>query len=414
MRGRLGARIGRLGALVGLLTALVGCRGPAPSVAPEQPPTVVLVGLDGFRADYLDRPGAVTLRRLADEGVRAVRMVPSFPTKTYPNFYTLATGLYPEHHGLVANIMYDPTFKAWFRLSDRSAVEDPRWWGGEPIWNTAVKQGRKAMVFFWPGSEAPVQGMHPTEYRIYDEKVPTAVRVRQVLDWVSRTGADRPALVAMYLSDTDHAGHRAGPDSPAVDSAIARMDSAVARLVAGFDARGLTDKINLVIVADHGMAALDSRRQIFLDDYLPLSAARIMDLAPVTGLAPRDESLDQIVARLRGKPHFSVYPRGETPARWHYRDSPRIPPIIVVADDGWQLTTHALSRRTPLPGGNHGYAPDWPSMGAVFVAWGPAFKRGLVVPSFQNIHVYPLLAHLMQIEPAPTDGRLDSVRVMLR
>lgn len=406
---KLGSRV-----VLGILALLAGCRGARPDVAPATPPTVMLVGLDGFRADYLDRPAAATLRRLAREGVRAKILVPSFPTKTYPNFYTMVTGLYPEHHGLVANTMYDSAFHAWFRLSDRRAVEDPRWWGGEPIWNGAVKRARPAMVFFWPGSEAPVQGLRPAEYRLYDEKVPNDTRVRQVLDWVSRPGSQRPALVALYLSDTDEAGHRAGPGSPAVDSAIARMDSAVSELVSGLGARGLAGRVNLVIVSDHGMAALDSSRRIFLDDYLPPHAAAIVDLAPVTGLGPQDESVDEIVTRLRdAHPHLAVYRKEETPARWHYRDHPRIPPIVLVADEGWQID-RSRRRPGPLPGGNHGYAPEAPSMAAIFVGWGPAFQRGVVVPPFQNVHVYALLAHLMGIEPAPNDGRLDSVRAVLR
>ncbi len=198
---------------VALATALGCVQAPVPQpstiAAVAQRQRVLLVSLDGFRADYVDRPGAVNLRRLAARGVRAERMVPSFPSKTFPNHYTLVTGLTPEHHGIVANAMKDP-WLGTFRINDTVAVRESRWWGGEPIWVTAEKQGRRAASYFWPGSEARIGGVLPSWYQAYDHERPRAARVRGVLDWLALPSDSAPAIITLYFSDTDDAGHRFG------------------------------------------------------------------------------------------------------------------------------------------------------------------------------------------------------------
>ena len=222
-------------------------------------PSVVLIALDAFHPSYLDRPVSHHLRSLARDGVRARWLVPVFPTKTFPNFYSIATGLYPENHGIVSNSMRDSVLGR-FALWRLGAVRDPRWWGGEPIWVTAVRQGRRAASFFWPGSDVAIQGVRPHHYRVYDRSVPNADRVRQVLEWLSLEGEQSMSLITLYLGDVDYAGHEFGPDAPETDSAIARVDSAVGALMSGIRARGLEHRVNLVVVSDHGMARVDPRR----------------------------------------------------------------------------------------------------------------------------------------------------------
>ena len=401
-----------------LLVLLWGVLLLAAPIGAQQAPRVLLIGLDGFRADYLERPAALHLRALAARGVRADRMIPAFPSKTFPNHYSIVTGLAPEHHGIVANAMRDPAL-GLFRLSDRTAVQTSGWWGGEPIWVTAERQGRRAATYFWPGSEAAIGGVRPSWWYPYDGTRPNADRERQVLEWLALPPDSAPAFIALYFSDTDDAGHRYGPDAPQVDSAIARVDAAVGRLVAGIARLGLTDVVNVIVVADHGMAAVAPERTIVLDDYLDLTTVEIIDLNPVAMITPVDGDVDRVMRALHGRhPALSVYRRGETPSAFRFRTHPRITPIVAVADDGWSLVTRGARTREAavqaVGGGAHGYDPRFPSMAALFVAAGPGIAVGRTVPAFQNIHVYPLMAELLRLRPAPTDGALDSVRTILR
>jgi predicted AlkP superfamily pyrophosphatase or phosphodiesterase len=395
-----------------LVLLAVACGGADARPSPPGQP-VLLVSLDGFRWDYLDRPHARNLRALAARGVRARRLVPVFPSKTFPNHYTLVTGLYPEHHGIISNSMWDDAIGRTFSLSARDVMVDPRWWGGEPLWVTAVQAGRASASFFWPGSDVAIRGVYPTYYRVYDGRVPNARRIETVLDWLSFPGDSAPVFVTTYLSDVDDAGHEFGPDAPQTDSAIARVDSQVGVLVAGLAARGLSERVNLIVVSDHGMSATSPERAIYLDDYVDLSRVVVVDWSPVAAIRPRAGYEDSADLRLRGAhPQLAVYRKDEIPVRLHYRDHPRITPIIAIAADGWSIT--ARGRRSWGPGGNHGFDPALVSMGALFVAAGPAFKRGVVVEPFQSVHVYALMAHITGLPPAPHDGSLDSVRALLR
>ena len=406
-------------AVLGVASCTQGAASRAPQ--PAARPTVrvatrqqvVLVSLDGFRWDYLQRPGAVNLRRLAQRGVHAERMIPAFPSLTFPNHYSLVTGLYPEHHGIVSNTMYDATLGT-FRISDTSAVRNPAWWGGEPIWVTAEKQGLRTGAFFWPGSEAGQGGVRPTRWMRFDDRFPNAARVDSVLAWLTLPGDQALSMVALYYSDTDHAGHSFGPDAPQVDSAIARVDSMIARLVDGIAARGLSGRVNVIVVSDHGMTATPPERAIFLDDYIDLNDVTIVEASALGQLIPKPGRLDAVIAALKGRnPHLAVYQRSEVPARFHYRDNPRITPIVLVPDTGFMLTTHARFAARRPPPGEHGFDNLMPTMGASFIAAGPAFREGLTVPPFQNIHVYDLLCRLLRITPAPNDGSPDSTRAML-
>ena len=383
--------------------------------APQAPPVqaTILVSLDGFRWDYIDRPQAVNLRALAARGVRARRMVPAFPSKTFPNHYTMVTGLYPEHSGIISNTMWDDVIGKTFTMSSREVMVDPRWWGGEPLWVTAVKHGKKSASFFWPGSDVAIGGVLPTYYRVYDGGIRNATRVRSVLEWLALPADSAPLFITMYMSDVDHAGHEFGPDAPQTDSAIAHVDSMVGALVSGIAAAGLTDRVNVVIVADHGMAAVSPDRQIFLDDYIDLAQVTVVDWSPVASIRPREGYEDSVYARLtKAHPQLAVYRKADIPARLHYQASPRITPIVAIAADGWYIARR--SRPLREPGGAHGYDNVLPSMGALFVAAGPAFKRSVVVEPFQSVHVYALLARITGLPPVPHDGSLDSVRAVLR
>ena len=396
--------------------------GVTPAVAPvaDRPP-VILVSIDGFRADYLDRGLTPTLSALAAEGARASGMHPSFPSVTFPNHYTLVTGLRPDHHGIVHNTMVDPTIQpdSRFTIGDFTAVADGRWWAeGEPIWATAKRAGLRTATLFWPGSEAEIGGLRPDHWAHYDGAVTPDQRVDVLLDWLDLPVGKRPHFLTLYFDAVDHAGHEHGPDSPEVNRAMGETDAALARLVAGLRARRLFDTAELVIVADHGMAATSAERLLYLDDLAPVRDLRAVTLGPVAEVAPEGPGGPAALRRLLAwrSPHGRCWRKADLPAALHYGANPRIPPVVCVAQSGWMFARRPepgqVARETPA--GEHGYDPADPHMDALFVAHGPAFRRGYRQGPFDNVDVYPLLAKLLGIAPAPNDGRLQDVAGMLR
>jgi predicted AlkP superfamily pyrophosphatase or phosphodiesterase len=381
---------------------------------------LLLVSIDGFHPDYLARADieAPTLRRIAAEGVRARRMVSAFPTKTFPNHYTLVTGLYPETHGIVSNTMFDPAFEAAgrpsaFSLGNRAAVEDSAWWGGEPIWVTAERQGVRAATMFWPGSETAIRGVRPSDWMRYDDDLPYDVRVDTVLAWLDRPAPRRPQLLTLYFSAVDTQGHRHGPDAPETARAVEQVDAALARLVAALEQRGLLDRLDLVVVSDHGMVETSPERVIVLDDVLDLDAHRVMWGEPV-GIWPADGQTEAVLDALGGLDHLRVFRKEDLPARLHYHRHRRIPPIVLLADEGWTVTSRAFAARVTGPGGAHGYDNAYRSMDAFFAARGPRFRAAAAVDSLQAVDVYGILAGALGLVPAPHDGDPAAPGAVLR
>ena len=353
-------------------------------------------------------------------GVRAESLIPSFPTKTFPNHYTIVTGLYPGHHGMVANTVRDPATGRTFVRANVTELRDPMWWGGEPIWVTAQRNGRTAAAMFWPGSEAPIGGILPRYWKPYDATFPPEQRVDQVLQWIDLPPAARPALINLYFSDVDTAGHDYGPDSREVQDAIQRVDGYLGRLFRGLDARGIARGANVIVLSDHGMAAVDPTRVVVLDDYVAAGDVDVVDINPTLGIFARAGKDEAVYASLsRAHPRLRVFRPQTTPEEWHFRDHPRIPPIVGVADDGWQVLPRATVNQI-LAGtiagerGNHGYDPALMSMRGIFVAAGPAFRSGATIDAFQNIHIYNVLAEVLGVPPAPNDGNYDVARSLLR
>ncbi len=387
-------------------------RGPA-STSPHR---VVLVSLDGFRWDYLQRPAARRLRELAATGVHAERLTPSFPSKTFPNHYTLVTGLHPENHGIAANVMRDSLLGRFATGSDPS-VRDARWYRGEPIWVTAERQGVRSAAYFWPGSEAAIGGVRPHWFYPFDITTSRAARVARILDWLAMPDSTAPRLIAAYFADVDTDGHNYGPLAAQTDSAIARVDSAVGAILDGIIALGASERTDLIVVSDHGMTEINAEHTIALDDYVSLDSLDVGDWSPVAMLIPkagRDAYVFNALAH--ASPHVQVFRKGSLPERLHYNTGDHVTPIVAIADEGWSIGTRAslASIRAGHTYGAHGYDSQLVSMGALFVATGPDFRQGLAVPPFANIHLYPLLAAVLHLQPAATDGSLDSVRTLLR
>ncbi|HET6970718.1 MAG TPA: ectonucleotide pyrophosphatase/phosphodiesterase [Phenylobacterium sp.] len=391
-------------ALALLLSACATVGPPSPRTAAERPLTI-LVSIDAFRADYLDRGVTPNLSALAADGARAA-MRPSFPSKTFPNHYAIVTGLRPDRNGIVANNMTDPAIPGVvFAMSNAAAVVDARWWNeAEPIWVTAERAGIVTATEFWPGSEAPIRGVRPHYFTHFDMATPSNDRVDQVLAWLDKPPAERPRFETLYFDIVDEAGHTYGPDSRQVNDAAAIVDAAIGRLVAGLKARGLT--ANIVVVADHGMAAVSASRRVFIDDLVPTRAYHALDMGPIGTIYPEPGHEAEVKAALVGThPHLQCWERGHLPERLHYGHNPRTAPIFCLPETGWVLTTHGFHARNP-EGGEHGYDNASPEMAAVFVAHGPAFRRGVTLPAFDNVDVYPLLAKLVGVAPRPSDGKL--------
>lgn len=381
---------------------VAGCSVKAPR------PIVILVSIDGWRHDYLDRAEAPALRALAGEGVRSEGLIPSFPSKTFPNHYTIVTGLYPENHGIVANTMVDPTIGPDRFTMSSATARDSRWWGGEPLWVTAEKQGQRSASMFWPGSEVEIGGVRPSHWKPYEDNYPHRDRVHQVLDWLRLPDAERPTFITLYFSEVDTIGHRNGPESTEVLEAAARIDAEMAALVAGVRDLGLDDAVHYVIVSDHGMAQLSRERVVVLDDYIDMSTVETIDGSPIIGFSPRSGTVDDIVSALDGKhPRMAVYRREDTPEHLHYRNNPRIPPVLALADDGWMLARRGQVKGWSADrefGGAHGYDTAFTSMQGLLIVAGPSFKRGEVIPPIENVHLYEMMARVLGLTPAPNDG----------
>jgi predicted AlkP superfamily pyrophosphatase or phosphodiesterase len=401
---------------VGMVLAGLACHAtnrPAPIAQPRASTPcgggrgyVVMLSLDGFRPDYFSF--APNLTRMAAAGARAESMISVFPSKTFPNHYSMATGLYVEHHGVAGNRFWDPARRQWYAIGDTLAVRDGSWYGGEPIWVTAERQGVRSAVFLWPGSEAAIGGVRPSQYKIFvhDDSVPMLARADTLVAWLGLPACSRPHLLLGYIEVVDHAGHVAGPDAPLTHAAVLEADSAVGRLLDGVRASAVRDSVTVIVVSDHGMAAIDSvvdlAAAVQADSLRPAEAAIE---GPVAGMW-----FDGDTARLRrarvalaAVPHAHVYARDALPARFHAAVA-RIGDLVIVADDGWAFGVPGK----PHARGNHGYDPMQADMRALFVAEGAGIRPGVVLAPFENVNVYPLVASLLRLTPAAIDGRLDA------
>lgn len=409
-------RFGRLFLLLCALVAASCSSTPQRRPGTRKPDTLILISIDGFRADYLNRGLTPALSALAAKGVRATSMRPSFPTLTFPNHYTLVTGLTPDHHGIVNNRMVDPRSGHVFVYKDSESIADPAWWGGEPVWVSAEKQGLRAATMFWPGSDVAIEGIRPSAWLPFDGKRTPDQRVDQLLRWIDLPPAQRATFFTLYFDQVDHAGHAEGPDSAELDTALRSVDDALARLLAGLERRGALARTNLVIVSDHGMTQTSRDRLIFLDDVVPDATVDVINYGILAGMNPRAGATEAAERSVLGpQEHMHCWRKSQVPARLRYGTNPRIPALLCLAEDGWIITSHALeAKRTRFSLGEHGYDNDDPDMSALFLAEGPAFRRGIEMPRFDNVDVYPLLMHLLGLQPQPNDGDFSVVAPMLR
>ncbi|MGV8924038.1 MAG: ectonucleotide pyrophosphatase/phosphodiesterase [Thermomonas sp.] len=404
--------VGMLAACSHAPTAPAASAAPSIQAVPAAASTVILISVDGLRATTVGTGMMPTLDAMAASGVRAASLTPSYPTQTFPNHYTLVTGLRPDHHGVVHNTMRDEGLGKF--VSKGETALDGRWWGGEPIWVTLQKQGGIAATMFWPGSEAKIAGQRPRYYMNYDKQMPANARVDQVLAWLDLPAAEQPRLITLYFENYDVAGHATGADSAESIAALKYIDAALARLRDGLRSRKLDATTNLIVVSDHGMITVRGEDVRYLDDLVPADTFEAVHLGPLAGLNPKPGHVQQVEKALIGRhDRFECWRKQDLPARWHYGKHPRVPAILCQADPGWRVVMHGIPESKKRRG-EHSYAPEAPEMGATFVAIGPDFVSATQLPAFDNVDVYPLMAHLLHITPAANDGTLAPLLPALR
>ncbi len=371
---------------------------------------VVMVSFDGFRHDYVEMYPTPNFKEFIRTGASAEMMLPAFPSKTFPNHYTLVTGLYPGHHGLVDNTFYDSGRDTFYSIRQRAKVEDPYYYGGLPIWQLAQQNGMKSASYFWVGSEAPIGGSFPNYYHKFDDTVPHQKRIQAVFDWLNLPEEARPSIITIYFSMVDSQGHEYGPNGQKTKEAVMHADTLVGMLMNGLKQIDLP--VNVILTSDHGMYEMQNKPEYFLytedlleglskDDFIFVNNATHANIF-LKNKAKEEEILNSIKAK---ESHFKIYKKSDIPAKFHFNEHPRIGDLLMVAEPAYSFySREALAKRpeTRQVWGTHGFDPYvTPEMGAIFYAKGVDIKENVKISAFQNIHVYPFIAKLLGIENLP-------------
>ncbi|KAM4559696.1 bis(5'-adenosyl)-triphosphatase enpp4 [Odontesthes bonariensis] len=378
--------------------------------AKQSPPPLLLVSFDGFRADYLKRFPMPNLKLLYSQGVLVEQLTNVFITKTFPNHYSLVTGLYAESHGILASNMYDPISHKHFNPRNDS---DPMWWSkAQPLWLTALDSGYKTAAMMWPGSDVTIGNRTATHFFPYDPDVTFQERIGNVTNWMLGNGKEQGVMfAALYWEEPDRSGHAFGPDNTtAMTKVLKEVDDNIGLLMSELKRSGLWGRINLLVTSDHGMAQCSAERLVRLDDCLHPDNYTLVDLTPVAALIPNGDP--EAVFSLLNKchPHMTAYLKKAIPDRLHYQHSERIQPIVLIADEGWTI----VQRGNKLPRlGDHGYDNSLPSMHPFLAAAGPSFHRGYRIGSLQSVDVYPLMCRLLAVPAQPNNGSLAQARCLL-
>ena len=406
-----------LSLLLLLAGAPIGVFGDTPH--PENSPAqadkqyVLLISIDGYRYDYSEKYGAANLTALGNQGVHAKALLPEFPTLTFPNHYSIATGLYPEHHGIVENSFWDPAFQATFKFTNPADAGDGRWWGGTPLWVLAEQQGMRTAAYFWVGTEASIQGVRPSYYYVYNPKTTMETQVDQVVEWLNLPKAQRPHLILLYLPKVDHEGHLHGPEAPETRDAVKEVDAALGHLFQQVRATGLP--VNIVVVSDHGMAQVTREVRFTTEEF---EGAKFSAGTTQIDVHSKDPALiDRLYEHFLHKDSdLAVYRKADLPAALHYRDNARIGDLVLYAKTPVRLRYDAPGARpSGKVEGMHGYdVARVPEMKGIFYAQGPAIRGGQVIEEFQNIHIYPFIAQILGLQAGKIDGDASVLAPILK
>lgn len=385
---------------------------------PGQKPHVILISFDGFRHDYVEKYNLPHFKSFISKGASSEALIPSFPSKTFPNHYTLVTGLYPGNHGLIDNSFYDQKLDARYTMRNRELVENPAFYGGTPLWQLAQKQGIPTASFFWVGSELPIQGEYPTFYKRYDESVPNINRIDQVLMWLNLPVEERPRFISLYFSMVDTEGHRTGPNSEELKKTAVEADRLLGYLIS--ELKKIDLPVNVIIVSDHGMTELRQEEKTFLtlSKLFNTQDTSIVVVNSGTHAHVYTSKKDSLYTVLKNQEkNYTVYKKEDLPGRWHYTHD-RVGDLFIEAHKGFQLQmvnrTFGVTDTVPFIG-VHGYDPyTFPDMYGIFYAMGPNIKSGKRVPAFENIHVYPFIATLLGLRIPEIDGSAEVLKVLYK
>lgn len=383
----------------------------------QSKPYLILVSFDAFRWDYPGRGLTPTLDYIKANGVSALSLRPSFPSKTFPNHLSIITGMYPEHHGIIHNDFENPFSGEKYATSDTSAVRNGKWYLGEAFWETAERQGIRTASYFWPGSELSLPYRRPSYFETYEHKRPYSDRIEGVINWLKLPYKERPHFITLYMSETDDQGHRFGPDAPQTNRAIKQLDSLAGVLLKRIKDISMADSVNVIFLSDHGMTGISTDRMINIEE-IAGPGNIIQGNGPVMMVEPENGSIQKTYEKLKSaKAHFMVYTRKDMPEYFHFDDNPFIYSIIIVADPGWSLVDNK-SKSAMLKynsKGNHGYDNNYMDMHGIFYAIGPAFRNGYSTGTLWNIDIYPLLCRIFDIFPRQNiDGRLERIGFILK
>jgi predicted AlkP superfamily pyrophosphatase or phosphodiesterase len=385
--------------------------------SPEQmnKPYVILISADGFRADFTELYEAKKLQALSSKGVRGKYMIPSYPSVTFPNHYSIVTGLYPAHHGLVDNSYIDVSTGAFYNMGNKKMVAEGKWYGGTPLWVLAEQQKMIAASFYWVASEADIQGIKPTYHYIYNEKIDIATRIKAVKDWLSLPEVERPHLITFYFPQVDHDAHEYGPNDARVRKAVQFVDSSIHALQK--ELASLSLPINYIFVSDHGMAKVDNINTMPLPKAIDTAYFTVPWGDTQLHLYAKDKTkIEATYQALKQDTSVTVYKLDETPAYWHYTKKDdryqRLGDLIVIPH--FPKVFNLSTRKTSL--GKHGFDNHMPEMRASFMAWGPAFKKGITIDGFENINIYPLVAAILGLkyDKKSIDGKLEVLSTILK
>ncbi len=391
------------------IVSLNGCKDMADNE--KQRPYLVMLSLDGFRWDYTHNTNTPTLDSMANVGVIAEGIIPSFPSKTFPNHYTMATGLYPDNHGIVLNRFYAEDLDKEYNKKDKSSIRDSSFYGGEPIWTTAELQGTKTAALFWVGSETKLHGVISSYWEKYNESLPFDARIDSIYNWLSLPKEKRPQLIMWYYHEPDEVGHNYGPNSKELQLEIENLDRNLGKFFARMRQLPFFDKINFIVTSDHGMGELTPEKRIVLDEIIDTSDLVYFDgWNPVWNLKVKEGRLEKVYKELKEEENLQVWYHDSIPKRLHYGNNPRTLDITVAAKPYYSIY---WSWRISESKGTHGYDNNFKDMHGIFYGVGPAFKRNYKAPAFENINLYPLAAEIMNLEPAKTDGKIENVNNML-
>ena len=378
-------------------------------------PYLILISIDGFRWDFQDLASTPALDQITANGIRAERMIPVFPTLTFPNHYSIATGLYPANHRLIGNKFPNKSRTGFYSLTDRETVQDGSWYGGQPIWVAAEKSGMVSAAYFFVGTEAPVDDVPMTYWHQFDASVPGITRVEQALDWLAMSDDRRPHLITLYFEDVDTATHRYAPGSDQSLASIERVDSYIAALMGGISDLPFAENVYVVIVSDHGQAARKLDEAPFIiGNVTDLDGLTVVDHGAATFIyfPEEDRGLATVICDAINDSwqHGSAMLRKDLPKSWRATEEAGFADIVVQADPGYMVFSTPLQALTASRG-DHGWAREFEDMHGIFMATGPRLPKGEVVPAIEAVDVYPLLMNILELPiTTPIDG--DAIKLV--